>query len=95
MIYYTVLKDWKDIQTYTQGKQLDMMEMLTSNLGDFEEITSRLRKLLKTRELAAFLDDEKNVFRESPRTGMDTTKRKYDRRNPSCRNDCLVSKSSG
>jgi hypothetical protein len=36
-----------------------MMEMLNSNLADFEETCTRLRKLLKTRELASFLADEK------------------------------------
>ena len=37
-----------------------MMEMLTSNLEDFEDTCSRLRKMLKTRDLPAYLEEEKS-----------------------------------
>ena len=37
VIYFIIEKDWKDIQTFVVGKQLDCMEMLNDHLEAFEK----------------------------------------------------------
>ena len=51
IIFAIVEKDFKDAQTFINGKQIDMLEMLNDNLKVYEEICNHLRQLLKKPEL--------------------------------------------
>ena len=42
-----VEKDYKDVQTFSENNQLDLLDMLTNNLEDFEKSCAHLRLLLK------------------------------------------------
>ena len=46
-----VEKDFKDVLTFANGKQYDLIEMLTPNLEEYEKVCTLLRKLLKNPNL--------------------------------------------
>ena len=47
VIYFMIEKDYKDVQTFAQGNQKDLMEMLVENLEQYEAICTQLRDFLK------------------------------------------------
>ena len=46
-----VEKDFKDVLTFANGKQYDLIEMLNPNLEEYEKVCTLLRKLLKNPNL--------------------------------------------
>ena len=59
VVYYIIEKDYKDIMTFVQGNQLDLMEMLVENLELYEKTCGTLRNYLKRPMLHVELEEER------------------------------------
>ena len=53
-----VEKDYKDIKSFLDGKQYELLEMLQDNLDNYESVCSGLRDMLKREYLHLELEEE-------------------------------------
>ena len=58
VIYYMIEKDFKDVMTFADGKQIDLLEMLNENLEHYERACQSLRQQLKRPQLHNELEEE-------------------------------------
>lgn len=61
LIAALVEKDWKDVRTFSKGKQFDLMLMLKDNIDDYEVSLGYLRSILKNQKLHEQLDANRNL----------------------------------
>ena len=58
VIYELVAKDYKDVLTFAQNEQLDLLELLNANLEMLEGCAISLRQMLKEPKLHIELDPD-------------------------------------
>ena len=61
LLHSIIHKDWKDIKTFANNNQLDLMIMLVENLQAFELSVGYLRSIMKMNNLHQLLEANQNL----------------------------------